>query len=124
MSIDGNIQEERTPFERIVYRIEEFWSDNTYEASCVELDMVGFGDTSEEARSALRAQVVGYLEDCDELGALEDVLIDAGFYDNGAVWMSSRLTPVPDPIIRYFGRPADPWTAQGTDPVEGIEHET
>lgn len=113
-------QAERTPFERIVYRIEESWSGDTCQASCVELDMIGFGDTSEQARSALRAQVAGYLEDCEEMGALEEVLIDAGFYDNGEVWMSSMLAPVPEPEIRFFGRPADSDRQWGADLDSGI----
>ena len=108
-------QSERTPFERIVYRIEESWSGDTCQASCVELDMIGFGDTSEEARLALRVQVAGYLEDCEELGALEDVLIDAGFYDNGEVWMSSLVAPVPEPKIRFFGRHSDSHLQCGSD---------
>ena len=113
-------QAERTPFERIVYRIEESWSGETCQASCVELDVIGFGDTSEAARSALRAQVAGYLEDCEELGALEEVLIDAGFYDNGEVWMSSLLAPVPGPQIRFFGRPTDSDQQWYTDLDSGI----
>ena len=113
-------QEERTLFERIVYRIEESWSESTFQASCVELGVIGFGDTSEEARSALKTQIACYLEDCEELGVLEDVLIDAGFYDNGEVWMSSLLAPVPEPKIRFFGHPADFDLQWGADLDSGI----
>ena len=95
-------------YDRVVYQIEESWTGDTCQAFCPELDMVGFGDSAEDARSALRSQVAGYLEDCDNMGVLEDVLIDAGFYDNGEVWMSNLVTPVEDPNIRFFGKPADP----------------
>ena len=95
-------------YDRVVYQIEESWSGPTCQAFCPELDMVGFGDSAEEARSALRSQVIGYLEDCDQMGVLEDVLIDAGFYDDGEVWMSNLVTPVGDPQVRFLGRPADP----------------
>ena len=100
--------EEGRSYDRVVYQIEESWADATCQAFCPELDMVGFGDTTEEARAALRSQVSGYLEDCDQMGVLEDVLIDAGFYDDGEVWISNLVTPVGDPEIRFFGRPDDP----------------
>ena len=41
--------------------------------------MTAFGDSPEAAREALRSQVSMYLEDCDELGTLDEVLIEAGF---------------------------------------------
>ncbi len=100
-------------YDRVVYQIEESWAGDTCQAFCPELDMVGFGDSAEEARSALRSQVAGYLEDCDNMGVLEDVLIDAGFYDNGEVWMSNLVAPVEDPNIRFFGKPADPEANSG-----------
>ena len=45
-----------------------------------------------------------YLEDCDGLDILAEALIEAGFYDNGEVWMSSRVEP-PQPSIRFIGSP-------------------
>jgi len=46
---------------------------------------------------------------------LEETLIEAGFYNNGEVWMSNEVEPVPDPKIRYFGTPSEPAPSQ---PVE------
>ena len=40
-----------------------------------------------------------YLEDCDELGTLDEVLIEAGFYFDGEAWMSNEVVPVKDPNI-------------------------
>lgn len=77
-----------------------------WEAYCPELTMTAFGDTRAAASAALRRQVTDYLEDCAELGILDEVLIEAGFYDNGAVWMSSRIEP-PQPSIRFIGSPFD-----------------
>ena len=45
-----------------------------------------------------------YLEDCEEMGVLEEVLIEAGFYDNGEAWMSARVEP-PQPSLRFIGSP-------------------
>ena len=61
--------------------------------------ITAFGDTAEDARKALRQQVAEYLEDCDNLGALDETLIEAGFYIDEDVWMSSEVKPVEGPDI-------------------------
>lgn len=102
--------------ERITYRIEESPVAAGWEAYCPELTITAFGDTRDAARIALRRQVSDYLEDCAEMGIMEEVLIDAGFYDNGAVWMSSRIEP-PQPSIRFIGSPFDAAAALDQDSV-------
>ena len=61
--------------------------------------MTAFGDSPEAARDALRLQVSMYLEDCDELGLVDEVLIEAGFYHDGETWISNEVTPVKGPNI-------------------------
>ncbi len=90
--------------DRIVYQIETSRAGGGWAAHCPELEVTAFGDSQEEAQTSLRRQVSDYLEDCDEMGVLEDVLIEAGFYDNGDAWMSSRVEP-PEPSIRFIGSP-------------------
>ena len=91
--------------ERIVYQIEESKVGESFQAVCPELLITAFGDTPEDARNALRQQVAEYLEDCDNLGALDETLIEAGFYfdsspdKNDGVWMSSEVKPVKGPDI-------------------------
>jgi hypothetical protein len=70
-----------------------------HQAFCPELVMTGFGDTPEEAKDALRREISAYLEDCEEMGVLDEVLIEAGFYDNDEVWMSSQVVPPREPKI-------------------------
>ena len=89
--------------DRVVYQIEASRSGEAYQAYCPELVMVGFGDTPEEAQSSLRSEVSAYLEDCDQLGILAEVLIGAGFYDDGEAWISNQVSPVPDPKLRVIG---------------------
>ena len=84
---------------RFIYQIQESRSGSVYEALCPELVIIAFGDSPEQAREALRSQVANYLEDCDELGTLEEVLIEAGFYHNGEAWVSNEVVPVKDPNI-------------------------
>ena len=90
--------------DRIVYQIEESRAGSSWAAHCPELEVTAFGDTQDDARAALRRQVSDYLEDCDDIGILEEVLIEAGFYDNGEAWMSGRVEP-PQPSIRFVGSP-------------------
>lgn len=88
--------------DRIVYQIEESRQGSSWEAYCPELVITGFGDSAEEARQALRSEIGAYLEDCEKLGILDAVLIDAGFYDNDEVWMSSLVTPPREPRLTFL----------------------
>jgi hypothetical protein len=85
--------------DRIIYQIEETRLGQVHQAYCPELVITGFGDTPEEAKAALRREISSYLEDCEEMGILDDVLIEAGFYDNDEVWMSSQVLPPREPRI-------------------------
>ncbi len=88
--------------DRIVYQIEETQAGKGYQAFCPELLMTGFGDSPEQARQSLRREIGAYLEDCENLGILDEVLIEAGFYDNDEVWMSSLVTPPKEPNITFI----------------------
>ena len=91
--------------DRVVYQIEESRSGSVFLAVCPELLITAFGDTAQDARIGLRQQVAEYLEDCDNLGVLDETLIAAGFYydldpDTGdGVWMSNEVKPVDGPDI-------------------------
>ncbi len=87
---------------RIVYQIQESRSGKVHQAVCAELLITAFGDSPEEARESLRTQVAQYLEDCDALGSLDEVLIEAGFYFDGDAWVSNEVTPVKDPNINII----------------------
>ena len=88
--------------DRVVYQIEESRVGNSFQAVCPELLITAFGDTAEDARNGLRQQVAEYLEDCDNLGVLDETLIEAGFYFDNDVWMSSEVKPVDGPDITIF----------------------
>ena len=88
--------------DKIVYQIEESQQGSSWEAYCPELVITGFGDSAEAARQVLRAEIGAYLEDCEKLGILDAVLIDAGFYDNDEVWMSSLVTPPKEPRLTFL----------------------
>ncbi len=97
--------EESSTLDKVVYLIEESQASKThgvgtvFQAVCPELLITAFGDSSQEARNGLRLQVAEYLEDCDNLGVLDETLIEAGFYFDDDVWMSSEVKPVDGPNI-------------------------
>lgn len=95
-------EEKSHPVDRVVYQVVESQSGKTCQAYCPELVIVGFGDTPDKAKEALRSEVRAYLEDCDEIGILDEVLIDAGFYDDGESWISDLVSPVKEPKILLF----------------------
>ena len=97
--------------DRLVYQIEESRAGSGWSAHCPELEVTAFGDTRDSAKMSLRRQVADYLEDCEELGVLEEVLVEAGFYDNGDAWMSALVEP-PQPSFRFLGSPFAPDTDQ------------
>ena len=90
--------------DRIVYQIHLFNPresrvGDSFQAVCPELLITAFGDTAQDAQNSLRQQVAEYLEDCDNLGVLDETLIEAGFYFDGEIWMSSEIRPVDGPDI-------------------------
>ena len=90
--------------DRIVYQIQisnprESRVGDSFQAVCPELLITAFGDTAQDAQNGLRQQVAEYLEDCDNLGVLDETLIEAGFYFDGEIWMSSEIRPVDGPDI-------------------------
>lgn len=96
--------------DKVIYRIEESPAGGgTFQAVCPELLITAFGDTPQAARRALRQQVAEYLEDCAMLGALDEALIEAGFYFNPETdtWMSSEVQPVPGPDLKIFSSLSD-----------------
>jgi len=48
-------------------------------AHCVALDVSSCGNDLEEARRNIRDAVAGFIETCEEMGTLEEVLKESGF---------------------------------------------
>ena len=98
-SQDDDWEDEVFGLGRVIYQIEESKAGSTFQAVCPELLITAFGDSSQDARDGLRQQVADYLEDCDNLGILDETLIEAGFYFEEGVWISSEVRPVEGPDI-------------------------
>ncbi len=62
----------------IRFRAEVFEEGDDYVAVCPELDVSSFGDSVAEAEESLREAVEAFVEGCQSLGTLDEVLEEAG----------------------------------------------
>ena len=53
---------------------------------CPELDVSSFGGTPQEAEQSLREAVTAFLDECETLGTLEEVMEEAGFSKQDRGW--------------------------------------
>ena len=69
-------------------RVEIFKDGDVYVAWSPELNVSSFGETISEAKSAIREAIEAFVEECETMGTLEDVLEEAGFTKDMNVWVS------------------------------------
>ena len=74
----------------ISYRAEIFPEGDIHVARCPDLDVSSFGDTVDEARDSLQEAVEAFLEGCELLGTLDEVLAECGFAKVDDVWSLRR----------------------------------
>ncbi len=72
---------------RVVFRAEFFRENDLYVGIAPELDVSSFGESLDEAKLSLKEAVEAFLEECEEMGALDEVLQEAGFYWEGDLWV-------------------------------------
>ncbi len=78
---------------KVKYRAEIFADDGCFVGYCRELDVSSFGDTVDDARRSLQEAVELFLEGCEELGTLDDILAETGFDKVGDTWkLRERVT--------------------------------
>jgi len=71
---------------RVVFRAEFFMEDDLYVGLVPELDVSSFGKSLKEAKISLKEAVEAFLEECEVMGTLEEVLQEAGFRREGDLW--------------------------------------
>lgn len=71
---------------KIVYRAEFFREGDLYVGLVPELNVSSFGSTLEEARKSLQEAVQAFIEECERMGTLEEVMEEAGFSRKGDIW--------------------------------------
>ena len=64
---------------RVEYKAEIFPEVDCFVGLCRELDVSSFGDSPEVAKASLQEAVEAFLEGCEILGTLTEVLEESGF---------------------------------------------
>ena len=78
---------------KVMYKAEIFAEEECFVGYCRELDVSSFGDTPEDAKTSLQEAVELFLEGCEYLGTLEEVLVESGFAKFGGTWkLRERVT--------------------------------
>jgi len=85
--------------QRIVVRAEIFRECDLFVGVCPDLDISSFGETIKETRDSLREALEAFLEECDRMGSLTEILEEAGFVHTDVNWLprqpiAAELVPV------------------------------
>lgn len=64
---------------QIIFNSEIFREGDVYVALCPELNVSSFADTIAEAKTSLREAVEAFVEECEAMGTLNEILEEAGF---------------------------------------------
>jgi len=75
---------------KISIRIEIFKEGDIYTALSPELNVSSFGETIEEAKKSIKEAVEAFVEECERMGTLDDVLEESGFYKINDSWESRK----------------------------------
>lgn len=73
---------------KIVFRVEIFKEEDVYVSLCPGLNVSSFGENIEDAKRLLQEAVEGFLQECEEMGTLEEVLEKVGFIKEADIWTS------------------------------------
>ncbi len=71
-------------------KAEIFQEDELYVALCPSLNVSSYGDTLEAARQSLAEAVEAFIEECHEMGTLEEVLEESGFVKTSSAWQARQ----------------------------------
>lgn len=86
---------------KVMYRAEIFAEGDCFVGYCRELDVSSFGDTPEDAKASLQEAVEAFIEGCELLGTLDDILSESGFDKFGDTWkLRERVTEDRIAIVR------------------------
>ena len=75
---------------KLSVRIEVFKESDVYVALSPELNVSSFGETIEEAKTSVKEAIEAFLEECEAMGTLEEVLEESGFSKVNDSWKPRR----------------------------------
>jgi predicted RNase H-like HicB family nuclease len=71
----------------IQLKLEVFREGDLYVGICPALNVSSFGETIAEARQSIQEALEGFIEECNEMGTLLEVLEESGFGLKDGVWL-------------------------------------
>ncbi len=71
-------------------RIEVFKEGDVYVALSPELNVSSFGETIDDAKKSFKEALEAFIEECQEMGTLEEVLEESGFSKINNSWESRK----------------------------------
>ena len=71
-------------------KMEIFKEGDVYVAVSPQLNVSSFGETVEDARASLREAIAAFIEECQAMGTLDEVLEEAGFTRKNEDWEPRR----------------------------------
>jgi predicted RNase H-like HicB family nuclease len=74
----------------ISVKIEIFKEGDVYSALAPELNISSFGDTPEDAKNSVYEAIEAFVEECLEMGTLEEILEESGFSKLTDSWASRK----------------------------------
>jgi len=74
----------------ISIRIEFFKEGDVYVALSPELNVSSFGETIEDAKKSVREAIEAFVEECERMGTLEEVLEESGLIKVDDSWESRK----------------------------------
>ena len=66
---------------KVVFNSEVFREGDVYVALCPELNISSFGDTIDQAKISLKEAVEAFIEECEAMGTLDEILEETGFHE-------------------------------------------
>ena len=71
---------------KVKFHAEIFREGDLYVELCPELNISSFGETIKEAKKSLHEAVGAFVEECETMGTLEEVMEEAGFIKQDDIW--------------------------------------
>lgn len=75
---------------KISVKIEIFKEGDVYSALAPELNISSFGDTPEDAKNSVSEAIEAFVEECQEMGTLEEILEESGFSKLTDSWVPRK----------------------------------
>ncbi len=71
---------------KISVRVEVFKEEGVFVALSSELNVSSFGETIDDAKKSIKEAIEVFVEECQEMGTLEEVLEESGFLKINNCW--------------------------------------